>query len=907
MKFKNIGLSIAFLGSLVGLASCGTSNNVKPDTDNGGTPDTSTGGNTDTSTGGNTDTSTGGNTDTSTGGNTDTSTGGNTDTSTGGNTDTSTGGNTDTSTGGNTDTSTGGNTDTSTGGNTDTSTGGNTDTSTGGNTDTSTGGNTDTSTGGNTDTSTGGNTDTSTGGNTDTSTGGNTDTSTGGNTDTSTGGDKITPTTPSIDKGSSTLEFTEVKGHLESLYAKFGYVDGATSYNVYIKEDSATTYTKVDKELLRKYSNYYRVDIVGLKSGYYTLKVCPIVNGVEQEGAVAKNITVQAHERSGFAFVNGTGKQTKVTTNTSSGAYNDNGVLKSNAVVVYVSNSNKDTVKAVINGGTYTGLQNIIAGAKKQTANSLCIRLMGNITDPAVMEKGDILIDAITCGLTIEGIGEDTTCNGFGIRVKNSSNVEIRNLGFMNCNSSEGDDLGLQQGNDHVWCHNNDFFYGDAGSDADQVKGDGALDTKTSSYITHSYNHFYDTGKSNLQGMKDEETTNYITYHHNWYDHSDSRHPRIRTCTVHIYNNYFDGNAKYGVGMTMGGSAFVENNYFRSTATMKPMLISGQGTDADGDGTFSGENGGIIKAYNNTFDGPTSFKSQNDSATSFDAYVVSSRNEQVPSSVTALKGGTTYNNFDTNSSLMYSYNVDSPEEAKTKVQTYAGRVGGGDFKWTFNNEEDDPSYAVNEALKAALVAYKDVIVGVYTDNNSSSGSTDTGNTDTTVTAKTADDVIVLIEALPESTAVTASNRSAIKAARAAYAELTSDEQLKVSNISKLIACEEALQALPQTSETLTFPTEAGDNSYFTVSGSLKSGIAAKTYDGVTYTTALKMESATSIKFTTTQATTLTIISDTASKTIKVNGTKYTSDSNGVFTIEISAGEITIIKGDAINVYAIIVG
>ena len=72
--------------------------------------------------------------------------------------------------------------------------------------------------------------------------------------------------------------------------------------------------------------------------------------------------------------------------------------------------------------------------------------------------------------------------------MKNCSNVEVRNIGFMNCNSSEGDDCGLQQGNDHIWVHNCDFFYGDAGSDADQVKGDGALDTKTSTYVTHSYN-----------------------------------------------------------------------------------------------------------------------------------------------------------------------------------------------------------------------------------------------------------------------------------------------------------------------------------------------------------------------------------------------------------------------------------
>ena len=60
-------------------------------------------------------------------------------------------------------------------------------------------------------------------------------------------------------------------------------------------------------------------------------------------------------------------------------------------------------------------------------------------------------------------------------------------------------DCGLQQGNDHIWVHNCDFFYGHAGSDADQVKGDGALDTKTSTYVTHSYNHFWDNGKCNLQ------------------------------------------------------------------------------------------------------------------------------------------------------------------------------------------------------------------------------------------------------------------------------------------------------------------------------------------------------------------------------------------------------------------------
>ena len=83
-----------------------------------------------------------------------------------------------------------------------------------------------------------------------------------------------------------------------------------------------------------------------------------------------------------------------------------------------------------------------------------------------------------------------------------------------------------------------DFFYGGTGSASDQAKGDGTVDIKgKSSEITVSYNHFWDSGKSSLGGMKSETTSCKLTYHHNWFDHSDSRHPRIRTMSFHIYNN----------------------------------------------------------------------------------------------------------------------------------------------------------------------------------------------------------------------------------------------------------------------------------------------------------------------------------------------------------------------------------
>lgn len=78
----------------------------------------------------------------------------------------------------------------------------------------------------------------------------------------------------------------------------------------------------------------------------------------------------------------------------------------------------------------------------------------------------------------LQGIGNDAVADGWGIRLKSATSVEIRNLAFMNCDSGEGDNIGLQQNNNYIWVHHCDLFYGNAGSDKDQVKGDGALDCK---------------------------------------------------------------------------------------------------------------------------------------------------------------------------------------------------------------------------------------------------------------------------------------------------------------------------------------------------------------------------------------------------------------------------------------------
>lgn len=651
------------------------------------------------------------------------------------------------------------------------------------------------------------------------------------------------------------IEVTLTGYSFETVYCEWTHIDGADSYNVYCDG------TKVDTELIRNYGTYYRCDVLGLKAGEYTIDILPVQNGAEITSAKTsfKQETIN-HIREGFAFVNGT----------SSGAYNDDGTLKSGARILYVTNTNKDTITMnvqISKSGPepITGLQNILTALKKgYESKPVCIRFIGNITDPSILDKGDLLIDCgegkFTGGITLEGVGNDATFNGFGLRIKGSSNIEVRNLGFMNCDSNEGDSISLQQDNHHIWVHNCDLFYGEAGGDADQNKGDGALDTKKSAYVTHSFNHFYDTGKSNLQGMTSETTENYITYHHNWYDHSDSRHPRVRTCTVHVYNNFYDGISKYAIGATMGSSIFVENNYFLNTKYS--MLISEQGSDVAGsnEGTFSGEDGGIIKAFGNIFAGNgKSVVTYQQNTTQFDCYLASSRDEKVPSAVVAYKGGSTYNNFDTSSS-MYNYNVQTAEQAMQTVKEFAGRVQGGDFKWTFT-DADNTSYDIIPALKSALINYKGTLVSDNVDNSSSDN--EGGNGDVGGGDNTGNDNEGGTTPTPTPTPT------------------------------------------PEGAIVHNFHESGKNSSFFTINGNLSSTKGTITYNGLSLTQCLKIESSTSITFTLTESRTLTLVFGTASRSVKINGTSYTTDANGIVTVELAAGSHTITKGDSMNLYYMI--
>lgn len=663
------------------------------------------------------------------------------------------------------------------------------------------------------------------------------------------------------------ITITESKGWQESAYAKWTLLSDAKSYNVYVKGGQYADYTKVDQQLVRNYGSYGRVDVVGLKAGNYSLKVVAVdANGAETSAyGVADNLKVVNYDRQGFAHKG---------INDGVGAYNNDGTLKAGAKVLYVTKNTFKTIKASLNGEEYTGIGDILLAKQKGKDNTpLAVRVIGEIKtadagDQLKTDQKGLLLkgnNATTVmNVTIEGIGDDACFNGFGLGIINGTNVEVRNMAFFNQGSSN-DNMEIK-GTQHIWVHNNDYFYGEKGS-GDHGKGDGSLDSKDgASFCTFSYNHYHDTGKSNLCGMKKETVDNLICYHHNWFDHSDSRHPRVRTSSVHVWNNYYDGVAKYGVGVTMGASVFVESNYFRNTKY--PMMISKQGTDAKGDGTFSGENGGVVKAYGNIFaekGSHFSYITWKQSNTDFDAYEVESPSETVPATVVAKAGGTSYNNFDTDASKMYDYTPDAAVDVPAKVTGFygAGRLNQGDIHYTFNNATDDADYGRCAGLDNILSSYKTGLVNIFGDESASSGETGGSGSG---------------EGSGEGGETGGSGSG------------SGEGGSTVTPIEGTVL--------------VTFAGGTPSSDIVTVAGKYSTSKGSATIDGTPYSTCVKMETSTSIKLTLDKKVSATFyFGDSEIASMKVNGAEITA-TGSTYTTTLDAGTYEITKVKSVNLYGI---
>ena len=662
-----------------------------------------------------------------------------------------------------------------------------------------------------------------------------------------------------IDNPAGVIQITEAKGWQESAYLKWAPFEGASSYNVYVDDK------KIDAQLVRQYKSYYRADVLGLKEGTYSVKVVPVnAEGKEIAGAnTASNLVVKSYNREGFAHFKYAGV----------GAYNNDGTLKAGAKVLYITAKTAKTVSTTVNTGkqeTITGLQSIIdAYSKGKDKTPIAFRIIGKVNlsdlDHISSSAEGLQIKGAMMNMTFEGVGDDATVYGFGFLLREAESVEFRNFAIMRCLD---DAMSLDTDNSHVWIHNMDLFYGKKGGAADQAKGDGTVDIKgDSKYVTVAYNRFWDNGKASMCGMKSETGPNYITYHHNWFDHSDSRMARVRTMSVHMYNNYYQHCDVYGIGATSGSSIFMESNYF--DAVKRPIMSSLQGTDAMGDGTFSGEKGGLIKAYGNVFaNKPANFSyiPYAENNTSFDAYEVSNPSEQVPTSVKTLVGGTSYDNFDTNPSLMYAYTADKAEDVPSIVEGFygAGRLNHGDIDFVIPDETvvTNGHQQPLPALASILDAYTSGVVKVFGESNAAGegGSTGGGETGGSTGGTEGGSTVTPIEG----------------------------------------------------TVLVTFTDSKPSSSIVTVSGNYATNKGTATIDGTSYSTCVKMESATNISVTVDKKVTMTLYFSSAdTKTnAKIDG-KKPAEVNAVIdstaktmTVTLDAGSHTITKQDTCNLFGI---
>jgi len=434
-------------------------------------------------------------------------------------------------------------------------------------------------------------------------------------------------------------------GWFDTAYAEWDSSKIGSNVSVSYKESSASSYINVDSQLIR--SN--RVDIPGLKGGTsYNVKI------TGSSGTAECTITPMKTDRSGYAHWN---------RSEGVGAYNNDGTLKSGVTVLYVTNSNKDTVS--YNGKT--GLYSIFADGSPE---NLCIRLIGKIDVPSGARANDgssndgshMLYLEDAKNVTIEGIGYDTHLVRWGFEIKRSSSIEVKNLYFY---QYPDDAIGMNGSSsnmtNHIWIHNNSFgvglneYAGNGTVDDDKAEGDGTTDMKWTEYVTVSYNYYNGCHKTSLVGGGTSHMQDWITYHHNWFDNTSSRNPRVRNAHVHMYNNYFKNNSSYGIGASYNSKVFSESNYFEGVNL--PLDTEAMGSDA-----YSG----TIKSYND--------KLVNCKGNSI--YTAVSNRMDSANIANLVSGGDAYDNFDIDSSKIYlnQYTPETPDNAKTTTMEYCGRM-----------------------------------------------------------------------------------------------------------------------------------------------------------------------------------------------------------------------------------------
>lgn len=394
-------------------------------------------------------------------------------------------------------------------------------------------------------------------------------------------------------------------GKNETLYADFaGLTDADVTGVSYAGTASGTLNGDDLTYLVRDTDAGLRVDIPGLPAGTYDLTLATSKGTVVQSG-----IPVGAQDRSGYAhFQYSEGV----------GAYQDSGLLKPDAVILYVTDENKDSVSVTSKDGTtVTGIGNILnsagqdvgggktsGGSTVTNTNSgiirklaedgtpLVIRIIGDVTAPYGLTaynttdfggaKGDNgCMARMKSGkdITIEGIGTDACIDGWGFHFicedaapELGKSFEVRNLAFRNVPEDAIGMEGVQAGDtvtasvERCWIHHNEFYVPNIENPAesDKKQGDGACDFKRGQYFTNSYNLYDGYHKTNLVGANDSNLQYNISFHHNYWKDCAARGPMARNANIHIYNNIYEHQTDVGQDSRAKSYFFSEYNLFEN-------------------------------------------------------------------------------------------------------------------------------------------------------------------------------------------------------------------------------------------------------------------------------------------------------------------------------------------------------
>ena len=184
---------------------------------------------------------------------------------------------------------------------------------------------------------------------------------------------EVTPTpellpTPTPDANEEKILLNSVEGLNEQIHLSLTPPKSG-ELTVYYKASEDDEYSVLDRELMLTTKTAIDCYILGLKKGLYDVKI-----ELDDDGTITSktvtDIDVEKQDRSGYAHFK---REEGI------GGYNNDGTVKDDAIILYVTNANKNTITLDINGTTYTGLVAILEAANL-LEHPLIVRVLDKIT-----------------------------------------------------------------------------------------------------------------------------------------------------------------------------------------------------------------------------------------------------------------------------------------------------------------------------------------------------------------------------------------------------------------------------------------------------------------------------------------------------------------------------------------------